>query len=110
MIYRIDMPRRAKKLKPHWVPSRKKHERLVDNYKFYNSSKWRRTSRSYRNAHPTCEMECKELGRVGPAEVCDHKDQLRVILEQGRDPYDWNELQSSCKSCHAKKSGREAHK
>ncbi|MAM27446.1 MAG: hypothetical protein CMC13_00330 [Flavobacteriaceae bacterium] len=102
------MPKQSKKLRPNWVPKREKHQRLVDNYDFYNSSKWRRTSLAYRSVNKTCELECKDLGIVGPADVCDHKEQLQIILEQGRDPYDWNELQSGCKKCHAKKSGEES--
>lgn len=103
------MPSKSKKFKPGYLPERKTHLRLVDNYDFYNSSKWRKTSIAYRQAHPLCELYCKENNIVGPADVCDHKERLQIILKEGRDPYDWNELQSGCNKCHNKKSGLESN-
>lgn len=102
------MPIKPKKIKLGWIKPKKQHEREVDNTQFYNSGKWRRTSTSYRQAHPTCEMDCLDEGVVGPAEVCDHKESLSSIQARGGNPYDWNLLQSGCHRCHNKKSGRES--
>ena len=94
--------------KPFWKPERTPFGRRKDNSKFYNSRKWRKVSIAYRKAHPFCEMDCKDQGIVTGADVCDHRAGLDNIINAGRDPYDWNELQSGCHRCHNKKSGREA--
>lgn len=97
-----------KKAKLPWVEERTPFGRRKDNSKFYNNRKWRKVSKAYRSANPFCEMECKEQGIVTAAAVCDHVDGLDNIINAGRDPYDWNELQSGCHRCHNKKSGRES--
>lgn len=102
------MVKRIKKARLPWVQERKAFGRRKDNSKFYNDRKWRKVSKAYRLAHPLCEMDCDKEGRVSEAKVCDHRDGLDNIIKAGRDPYDWNELQSGCHACHNKKSGRES--
>ena len=47
---------------------------------------------------------------TAPAHVCDHKRGLQFLLDNNIDPYNWDELQSGCHSCHNKKSGRDSRK
>ena len=102
------MKKKAKSFNPPWKQERVAFGRRKDNSSFYNSTRWRKTSRRYRDLHPTCEMECKENDIVSPAEVCDHIYGLDAIRQAGRDPYDFSELQSGCHKCHNRKSGRES--
>lgn len=101
------MPERSKRFNPNYIPTREVHGRLVDNYEFYNSTKWRKVSRAYRNANPTC-ASCEKQGRVGPADICDHRTTLRELQETGGNPYAWENLQSLCHRCHNSKSGKES--
>jgi len=85
--------------------------RLHNNQKFYNSRKWRKKSKAYKEENPLCECEdCKVNELIKPANVTDHIKGLQYLLDMGLDPYDDNELQSMNTSCHNKKSGRDAHK
>ena len=105
------MPNKPQNIKRPWTTERVAFGRRNDNSKFYNSRKWRKVSKDYREANPLCECtECNRLGRVRSADVTDHKRGLQFLLDNGLDPYDLNELQSMSHSCHNKKSGRDAHK
>ena len=98
------MPSRPKKVKRSWKPERKAFDRAKDNQQFYNSSRWRRVARLHKEAHPLC-VKCQAEGKVGAVEVTDHI----VRIEDGGDPYNWENLQSLCHYHHNQKSGREAH-
>ncbi|MEM9685350.1 MAG: HNH endonuclease [Bacteroidota bacterium] len=102
------MPNKPKKRPRPWKPERKPFARERSFYRFYNSSRWRKFSKSYRDKHPLC-LICKKEGRVGPADVVDHIKGLGYLLDNGLDPYDEGECQSLCHPCHNKKSGRQAH-
>jgi 5-methylcytosine-specific restriction endonuclease McrA len=104
------MPIKPKAFKAPWKPERIDFGRRKDNSKFYNSRRWRKVSKARLSKFPTCEMECKTEGIVTEAKVTDHIAGLDNIIRAGRDPYDWNELQSGCHHCHNKKSGRESGK
>jgi 5-methylcytosine-specific restriction protein A len=99
------------KRKP-WQEERVVHgRRLHDNSKFYNSRKWRNTSKAYRVEHPLCECDhCKKNEFVKPSEVVDHVRGLQFLIDNNLNPYDWNELKAMSRKCHDKKSGRDAHK
>ena len=97
------MPISSKKIQPHWVPKREKHQRIVDNSAFYNGGKWRRFARFYKDKHPVCD-QCETEGRVGPADVADHI----IRIEEGGEKYDERNIQSLCNTCHNRKSGRES--
>jgi 5-methylcytosine-specific restriction endonuclease McrA len=88
---------------PSWLPKRKMHERIVDNEGFYNSSKWRKFSRFYKDNHPLC-IECEREGLVGPADVTDHI----IRIEAGGDKWSEDNMQSLCNQHHNSKSGRES--
>lgn len=106
------MPNRPKRKQRPWQRERIPFARRTnDNYDFYNSTKWRKKSKLYRDAHPFCECDdCVENNLVKPAEVVDHTRGLQFLLDNGLDPFDDNELNSMSHLCHNKKSGKDAHK
>ncbi len=65
---------------------------------FLQRAAWRRLSRAYRREHPFCEA-CREAGRFTPADQVHHK-----IDRADREDlaYDWDNLQSLCRSCHSR--------
>lgn len=104
------MPSKPTNINRPWIKARKPFDREFDFSKFYNDRKWRKVSTAYREANPLCECDgCKAINRVRPAQVCDHKRGLKFLIDNGFDPYDWNELQSMSNECHNKKSGSESH-
>ena len=64
----------------------------------YDSRRWRRLRARKLHADPLCQY-CP-LGTVTPATEVDH----RVPIEQGGDPWDENNLVSTCKPCHLRKT------
>ena len=105
------MAKTPEKKNRQWIVERVPFARRNDNSRFYNARAWRKVSKSYRLQYPICECdECKELNRVLPAEVVDHTRGLQFLLDNGLDPYNFNELKSMNHLCHNKKSGRDAHK
>lgn len=105
------MPNRPTPKKKPWQQPRVAFgRRNNNNYDFYNSSRWRKKSLSYRQKHTYCECsECKELDRVRPAEVVNHNPQLQHLLDNNLDPFDDQYLESMAHRCHNKLSGRQAH-
>ena len=84
-----------------WMKERKAHERRNSpNRELYNSATWRNLAKAHKAQNPFCAM-CE----TGVAEVTDH---IKPVNEGGS-MFGWNNLQSLCKACHAKKSGKEAH-
>lgn len=94
------------KKKP-WHGERKPFEREKGNQDFYNSSKWRKTSKAFRMLNPLC-VECERNGKVSASNVADHIRGLGFLLKKDMDPYDHKELQPLCSSCHNRKSGSES--
>ena len=74
--------------------------------KFYSSRSWRKVRNKHINDNPLCE-ECKDKGKVVEAEEVDHIVPLKVDWSKR---LDMDNLQSLCKSCHAKKSQRDKEK
>ncbi|WP_435624499.1 hypothetical protein [Flagellimonas sp.] len=103
------MPNRPKPRKRPWRDDRKPFgRRKNNNYDFYNSTRWRKKSRLFREKNPFCE-QCERENRVVPAEVVDHVKGLQFLLDNGMDPYADEELESMCHKCHNVKSGKQAH-
>ena len=99
------MPYKPEPKKRPWVPERVPFGRRKDNSWFYNATKWRRKSKSYRSRNPLCECDdCKKENLSKIAEVVDHIRGLDFLLENNLNPYDDDELQSMSKECHNKKS------
>lgn len=67
-------------------------------------SRWQTWSKAFRQQHPLC-AECERNGRIAAAECVDH-----IKPHEGDEAllFDWNNLQSLCWSCHARKTRREA--
>lgn len=80
----------------------------------HKSSRWRKTSQLYREAHPICEQclrEAKEGDqsrgkRAGLVQLATSVDHIKPLFAGG-EPYDWSNLQSLCDYHHALKSQRE---
>ena len=72
-----------------------------NNYKLYNSRKWRKFAHSLREQNPLCKM-CLDEGRTTPSSMVDHIKEINT----GGAIWELDNLQCLCKSCHAKKSGR----
>ena len=100
------MPNKPQKIKRHWVPERQAFKNLNSekNRNVYNSSKWRKFSKAYKERNPLC-VKCQEKGITSKTEVTDHIERVNT----GGDIYSLDNLQPLCKSCHNRKSGREAH-
>lgn len=83
----------------------------------HSSSRWRKTSRLYRQSHPICEqcLKASKEGdqsrgkRAGMIQLATSVDHI-VPLFAGGDPYDWDNLQSLCDYHHALKSQAERAK
>ena len=96
------------KKKP-WSVDRVQHRRVKDMRWFYNSRKWRKFSKDYKQRNPLC-IHCKQEGIVKSSAVTDHIDVYEVApqgfdLDNLQDKY----MQPLCKKHHNSKSGREAH-
>jgi len=103
------MPNAPLKRKRPWRVVRKPHQRSIDMSWFYNSRKWRKFSKGYKERHPLC-CKCQAKGIATPTEVSDHivryvDDGPGFDLDNLKDKY----FQPLCKSCHDSKSGKEAH-
>ena len=68
----------------------------------YQTSRWHRLSRAWRQQHPLCE-ECKRRGTITPATCVDHIIPWPIC----QDFYDENNLQSLCDRCNAEKGYRD---
>lgn len=80
----------------------------------HSSSRWRRTSRLYREAHPICEACIKASERAdkradkraGMINLATSVDHIKSLADGGS-AYDWNNLQSLCDYHHSLKSQQE---
>src|SRR5512133_189563 len=70
----------------------------------YHTMRWKRIRAVGLKIEPLCR-ECKSKGKTKAATVRDHI----VPVSKGGDFWDMNNHQSLCNSCHASKSGKEAH-
>ena len=88
-----------------WQNKRKPFERSKekDNSVLYNSSQWRKYSKSFRFDNPLCVM-CLEKGLAIDSEVTDHI----VPINENGSIWDLSNLQALCKVCHNKKSIEES--
>ena len=104
------MPTAPKVKKKPWTKERIQHHRVKDMRWFYNSRKWRKFSKSFKERNPICK-ECESLGLFTPAKVTDHvktyeEEPKGFDLDNLEDKY----MQPMCAKHHNSKSGREAHK
>lgn len=66
---------------------------------FYRTPRWIETRKKKLHLSPFCE-ECKKVGTMVVGKVVDHI----VPIKQGGEPYDLDNLQTLCWSCHSRKS------
>lgn len=69
---------------------------------FYQTYKWRKLRNEFIKQHPLCVM-CKEDNTLTPAYAVDHI----TPIKDGGERFNWNNLQSLCKTHHAVKSSAE---
>ena len=96
------LPKNSKR--PAWMGERKPFERMREkNEGFYNSTAWRNAAKAHKAANPLCvnHKTCK-----GVAYITDHI----LPVNQGGEPYAFDNLQSLCKRCNASKTGKQAYK
>ncbi len=73
--------------------------------KIYNSQRWRDLRAWKMTNDPLCE-ECDKKGRVTPTEDVHHEVSFMSTddpVERNRLAYDYENLMSVCKECHAEK-------
>lgn len=87
-----------------WEPARitGKQAGRTETTNFYRSAAWRNVRAIYISQHPLCE-QCEREGRTTAAKEIDHIKPIR----QGGEALSFDNLQSLCSSCHAKKSAKE---
>jgi 5-methylcytosine-specific restriction protein A len=68
--------------------------------KFYNTSKWTKTSKRFREENPLCER-CEAKGITEIAKEVHHEPPLLVLLKRKLNPHDELYLHSLCNQCHA---------
>ena len=73
--------------------------------KLYNSRRWRGLRNLYYKRNPLC-VECSN-NNILKEEYC--VDHIKPVSEGG-EFYEWKNLQTLCRSCHAKKTAREVNK
>jgi len=89
------LPKKAIKATPHkWQNNQ--------NYKLYNSHRWRKVATGYRKKHPLCVVSY-EKGKHVPAEVLDHI----IPIEHGGAVWDKRNWQGLCHKEHNRKSAQE---
>lgn len=93
-----------------WIPKKdrsyglKPKSRSTDDMvKFYHSKRWKSLRNYYFSMNPLCE-ECERSGYIIEGREVDHIQPMRL----GGSALSINNLQTLCKSCHARKSGRES--
>ena len=85
---------------------KKEDNRIYNQYKrdelsktFYKTALWRTTREKKLNMNPFCE-ECLKSEKYIKGKIVDHI----VPIKQGGAPYDLENLQTLCWSCHSRKS------
>ena len=108
------MPTTPKKKKRPWLPTNnsidrskglKPQSRSTDEFvRFYNSKQWKSLRNYYIQMHPLC-VEHERMGYIVPATDIDHIIPMRF----GGSQTALSNLQSLCRECHMRKSGKESH-
>ena len=83
----------------HLAKSRSSEDMVL----FYHSKRWKSLRNYYFSMNPLCE-ECERAGYITSGQEVDHIKPMRL----GGASLSINNLQTLCKSCHARKSGRES--
>lgn len=98
------MASKPQKVKRSWAPERKPFERNVQsNNEIYNSWKWRKFAKRYKENNPLC-VECEKIGIIVSVKVADHI----TPINEGGEVYNEANIQSLCEKCHNRKSSHES--
>lgn len=98
------MPKLPNKTIRPWVQEYKPFQRTKPNNDIYNSWKWRKFAKRYKEKNPLC-IECQKENKVSGAYVADHIKRI----EDGGEIYNEDNIQGLCEFHHNSKSGKEAH-
>lgn len=77
----------------------------TDADKMYHTVQWRNCRKKYITLNPLCE-ECRRKGITTIGTVVDHIKQVK----KGGAKFDFENLQTLCDTCHARKSQKEGTK
>ncbi len=94
------LPKQTQSTRKHYKHHYDDRGRLI-----YNTPEWKRIRKARLQMNPLCQRH-EAMGLVVPAEHVDHI----VEIEDGGDPYDFNNTQSLCEQCHKEKTGAEKKK
>ena len=73
--------------------------------KLYKSRRWRNLRAMFVRYNPLC-VACKENNIIKECSVVDHI----IPVSEGGEFYKWKNLQSLCRTCHARKTAAEVNK
>jgi 5-methylcytosine-specific restriction endonuclease McrA len=76
-----------------------------NNYKLYNSSKWRKFAHALRKEFPLC-YTCRKEGRTTACQMVDHVKNINL----GGSIWGKDNLRTLCNKCHAKKTSLDKDK
>lgn len=94
--------------KPKKDRNRRNELKRRERTKIYNSQRWR-DLRAWKMLNDTLCEECSRQGRVKAAEDVHHIVSFMSTddpVRRNRIAYDYNNLMSVCKECHAKRPGQ----
>ncbi len=86
----------------HTPKKRYEHHHDPTGKVIYGTYKWKKLRKAYAAEHPLCE-HCLRYEILEPVAVVDHIKEIK----DGGEPYDPNNLQSLCHSCHNRKTASE---
>ena len=89
----------------HVPKKRYEHHHGSDGKNIYHGYRWKKLRHAYAEKNPLCE-HCLRYDILTPVAVVDHVHEI----EDGGEPYDYDNLQSLCHSCHNRKSAQERKK
>lgn len=98
-------PRCDKHTRPVHTPKRRYEHHYHNGKNIYKTQRWVKLRNQYVSFQPLCE-HCLGFGIIKDGKIVDHI----IELEDGGEPYEWDNLQHLCHSCHNAKTGREASK
>lgn len=100
-----DSPRCEKHARPSYTPKKRYEHHYHNGKNIYKSQRWVNLRNRYVAFQPLCEHHLK-LDLVVAGEEVDHI----IEIEDGGDPFDWDNLQHLCHACHNRKTAEEARK
>ena len=88
-----------------YVPKKVYKHHYHNGKHIYDSYQWKKLRKQYAEQQPLCE-HCLKFDILTPLAVVDHVKEI----EDGGEPFDINNLQSLCHSCHNRKTAEEKRK